>query len=89
MTLSHLRGKWEPSHLEQKRNHKPFVDTGNAPRMKGDRCDGDGVFVVEVSLNRVTFGSRADYLRVQMAGKQNESAYAVKYYNRFLLQMLY
>lgn len=45
MTLSHLRGKWGRSHLEQKCNHKPFVDTGNAPRMKGDHCDGDEILL--------------------------------------------
>lgn len=87
MTLSHLRGKWGRSHLEQKCNHKPFVDTGNAPRMKGDHCDGDEILLTReearggsFSLNRVRFGSRSGCLWMQMAGKQNGLTHAVRYY---------
>lgn len=57
--------------MEQNCNHKPFVDTGNAPRMEGGR----NVVVTRgsvggVSLNGVAFGRRADYLCMPMAAKQ-------------------
>lgn len=55
MTLSHLRGKWGRSHLEQKCNHKPFVDTGNAPRMKGDHCDGDEILLTREEAQGAVF----------------------------------
>lgn len=79
MTLSHLCGKWERSHLEQKCNHKPFVETGNAPRMKGDHCDGDGILLTWEeawgSLLKSRYVWEPDELSLNADGGEKERAY--------------